>query len=100
MLGHVARFLNNFFIDCPSYSVEGVDNKMFGLGKNRTRLGKFIDKHKISQGELAKGSGKSRNTISDLCDGNENVQANEETQFKIVGALRRMGHNVSVSDFW
>jgi DNA-binding XRE family transcriptional regulator len=71
-----------------------------GLGKSRTKLGKFIDRMKISQGDLAKASGKSRNTISDLCDSSKRVDPNGETQYKIVGALRRMGHDVSISDFW
>ncbi|WP_274362771.1 helix-turn-helix domain-containing protein [Paenibacillus thermotolerans] len=72
----------------------------FGVGKKRTALGRFIDKHGITQGQLAKISGKNRDTISDLCDGNKDVQANESTQMKIVGALRRMGHDVSPEDFW
>lgn len=71
-----------------------------GLGKKRTKLGKFIDNKGISQGALAKATGKNRDTISDLCDGNKNIGANEETQIKIVGALRRLGHNVGPGDFW
>lgn len=71
-----------------------------GLGKRRTPLGTFIDKHKITQGELAKGTGKNRDTISDLCDGSKSVRANTDTQIAIVGFLRRRGHNVNVSNFW
>jgi putative transcriptional regulator len=71
-----------------------------GLGKSRTKLGRFIDKKKVTQGDLATASGKSRNTISDLCDGSKGIDPNGETQYKIVGALRRMGHDVSISDFW
>ncbi|NOU71423.1 transcriptional regulator [Paenibacillus sp. LMG 31458] len=70
-----------------------------GLGKSRTKLGKFIDRKKITQGELAKASGKSRNAISDLCDGDKH-QANTETKYEIVGTLRRMGHDVSISDLF
>ncbi len=73
---------------------------MFGLGKSRTKLGRFIDRNKISQGSLATASKKSRNTISDLCDDSKGIQPNEETQIKIIGALRRMGHDVSPEDFW
>lgn len=71
-----------------------------GIGKSRTKLGKFIDNRGISQGELSKASGKNRDTISDLCDGNKQSQPNEETQIKIVGALRRLGHDVRPGDFW
>jgi hypothetical protein len=73
---------------------------ILGIGKNRTPLGSFIDKYKINQGELAKGTGKNRDTISDLCDGEKSVRANTETQIAIVGYLRRKGHNVCVSNFW
>lgn len=73
---------------------------MFGLGKPRTKLGRFIDQKGISQGELAAACGKSRNTISELCDGSKDIQPNEGTQISIVGALRRMGYGVSPEDFW
>lgn len=71
-----------------------------GLGKNRTRLGEYIDRHKITQSDLATASGKSRHTITDLCDGGKSIQANEDTQIRIVGALRRMGYDVRPEDFW
>jgi predicted transcriptional regulator len=71
-----------------------------GLGRNRTKLGKFIDNRGISQGELAKSADKSRNTIADLCDGDKQISANEDTQIKIISALRRRGYDVRPEDFW
>lgn len=75
---------------------------MFGLGKPRTKLGKFIDgnKDKLDQGKLAKSSGLSRDGVSRLCDGGKGVNPNETTQRKIIGALRRMGFDVGPDDFW
>jgi len=74
---------------------------MFGLGKPRTRLGKFIDADaELSQELVAKKSGVSRDGISDLCDGRKNIRPGEKTQVKIIGALRRMGYNVNPDDFW
>jgi predicted transcriptional regulator len=76
------------------------DGQMFGLGKPRTDLGKYLDRYDISQGELATISGISRDGISRLCDGTKDIEPNEGTCVKIVGALRRMGYDVEMSDFW
>lgn len=73
---------------------------MWGLGKKRSRLGKFIDSKGITQGDLAKRSGLGRNTISRACDGDGDIYATPSTQVKIVGALRRMGYDVRAEDFW
>lgn len=70
--------------------------KLFGLGKQRTALGKFLDRHNISQLELANWTGLGRNTIARLCNDVEH-EAHETTQLKIIGALRRRGYNVSMS---
>jgi putative transcriptional regulator len=72
----------------------------FGLGKQRTRLGRFIDRNGISQLQLTQKSGVSRNEISRLCDGSKDISPNEVTMLKIIGALRREGYDVSMSDFW
>jgi transcriptional regulator with XRE-family HTH domain len=73
---------------------------MFGLNKSRTKLGSFLDRHGITQEELSNLSGLSRDGISRLCDGNKSISPNENTVVKIVGALRRKGHNVTIDDFW
>lgn len=67
------------------------------LGKTRNKLGIIIDRYGVSQGELARVSGVSRNTISKLCN-QEHSGAYEDTYIKIVSALRKMGHNVTISD--
>ncbi|OPH61746.1 hypothetical protein BC351_00450 [Paenibacillus ferrarius] len=73
---------------------------MFGLGKDRSRLGKFLDNNDITQEELKDSSGLSRDGISLLCKGKTNINPTENTMRKIVGALRRMGHDVDMEDFW
>lgn len=72
---------------------------MYGLGKPRTKLGRWIDQNNISQLDLADYTGVSRNTISQLCN-NEEYEPYEETIIKVIRGLRRMGYDVSVSDFW
>ena len=71
---------------------------MFGLGKPRTELGRFIDRANISQGELVESSGVSKNEISRLCS--SDVTPRSLTMIKIIGALRRLGHDVTMEDFW
>ena len=49
---------------------------MFGLGKKRSRFGKYLDQHSITQQEMAKESGVSKSTISRLCDPGEKLKRN------------------------
>lgn len=71
---------------------------MFGLGKNRSKFGKFLDRNSIIQEELSKVSGVNRNTISraaktDGCPSMKNAS-------RIIKALRKSGYNVDFDDFW
>ncbi|WP_160044723.1 XRE family transcriptional regulator [Paenibacillus sp. USDA918EY] len=74
---------------------------MFGLGKKRTPLGRFIDQNRnISQEWLVKETGLNRDSISDLCDGGKNIRPRAKTVQKIISALRKAGYDVNASDFW
>lgn len=73
---------------------------VFGLGKSRSRLGKFIDQRGITQDQLSKMSKTSRNTISALCHGGKSSGPYEATQIKIISALRKAGYDVRPEDFW
>jgi predicted transcriptional regulator len=73
---------------------------MFGLGKRRTKLGKFCDKNGISQMVLSKQSKVSRNAVADLCDGQKDTEPQEATIVKIISALRKLGYSVKANDFW
>jgi predicted transcriptional regulator len=72
---------------------------MFGLGKDRSKLGKWLDKRGITQQWLVKKSGLGRNTISDLAAGNER-EPNAKTMKKILKALREIDPKVKADDFW
>lgn len=72
---------------------------MFGLGKKRSRFGKYLDKNAISQQELSKVSGVNRNTISRIAnDGDKKPSMNNA--IKLIKALKKSGHHVDYDDFW
>lgn len=73
---------------------------MFGLGKSRSALGKYLDKKKLSQLWLSAESKVNRNTISELCDGSKELEPTEKTITRIISALRKHGHDVRADDFW
>jgi predicted transcriptional regulator len=72
---------------------------IYGLGKKRSRLGKFLDRSGITQEWLVRSSGLGRNTIADLANvgGRE---PNARTMQKILNALRTVDPNVKADDFW
>ncbi|MCX7570423.1 helix-turn-helix transcriptional regulator [Tumebacillus sp. DT12] len=74
---------------------------MLGLGKPRSILGKWIDKHGVSQTDLCEESGVNKETISDLCKDSER-KPQKKTAGRIVAALNRLvpGTNVCARDFW
>lgn len=72
---------------------------MFGLGKKRSKLGKWLDKRGISQTWLAKRSGVNRNTINELAAGSDRAPTSR-TMSKILKALREQDPNVKADDFW
>ena len=72
--------------------------KWFGVGKDRSKLGRYIDQHGISQKVLEK-SGVSRATVSRLCS-NDNHQPSLSTAKKIINFLKRFDKNVDYNDFF
>lgn len=72
---------------------------MFGLGKQRSKFGKFLDENRIMQEEIAKDSGVNRNTISRLTKSNDN-RPSMKNGSKIIKMLRREGYKVDYEDFW
>jgi putative transcriptional regulator len=72
--------------------------KWFGIGKDRSKLGRYIDQHGISQKELEK-SGVSRATISRLCSDEEH-QPTISTARKIINFLKKLDSNVKYDDFF
>ncbi|RHW31496.1 XRE family transcriptional regulator [Neobacillus notoginsengisoli] len=72
---------------------------MFGLGKKRTKLGKWLDRRGITQSWLAKKSGVNRNTINALAADKDRAP-NSRTMAKILKALREVDPGVKSDDFW
>lgn len=74
---------------------------MNGLGKPRSKFGKFIDKEGIKQEWLVKETKLSRNAITRLCDGSrDDSKLYIETKQKVISALRKQGYDVRMTDFW
>ncbi|MDA1770996.1 helix-turn-helix transcriptional regulator [Bacillus cereus] len=73
---------------------------MFGLGKPRSRFGKFLDKNGISQQDVVRKSGVNRGTISRICQGNA-FQPSLKNGNKIIKALKQLTNkDVHYDDFW
>ncbi|MCR8860352.1 helix-turn-helix transcriptional regulator [Bacillus pseudomycoides] len=68
--------------------------------KPRSALGRFLDKHKITQEELSSKSGVTRSTVSRLCS-LDSVSPTTKNSNRIVKALRRLtGKRIDSTDFW
>ncbi|WJE23252.1 helix-turn-helix domain-containing protein [Bacillus cereus] len=72
---------------------------MWGLGKKRTKLGKFLDKHEIEQEWLIRKSGLGRNTVGDLAN-NPDRSPTRKTMQKILKVLREFDPRIKADDFW
>ncbi|QOY37709.1 helix-turn-helix domain-containing protein [Anaerobacillus isosaccharinicus] len=72
---------------------------MFGLGKKRSKFGKFLDKHSITQIEIAEESGVNRNSISRLAKSDEHYPSMKSAK-KIIKTLQKEGFDVDYKDFW
>lgn len=70
----------------------------FGLGKDRTRFGRWIDREEITQIELEELSGLSRRTISRLCN-DKDYRPKFATVSRIKKALSKLGKSVDDSYF-
>ncbi|CAH0323782.1 helix-turn-helix domain-containing protein [Priestia megaterium] len=73
---------------------------MFGLGKQRSKLGKWLDQRGISQQWLASTSKVSRSTVSELCKRNVEHAPTQRTMTKILKALRKIDPNLKAHDFF
>ncbi|MED4586685.1 helix-turn-helix transcriptional regulator [Brevibacillus choshinensis] len=72
---------------------------MFGLGKKRSRLGRWLDERGIRQSWLAKESEISQETITGLCRDDTKLPSGS-TMKKVLQALRKVDPNVKQDDFW
>lgn len=67
--------------------------------KERSRLGKWLDRKGLSQEWLSKETGISNNSISDLCSGKV-TNPRSSTRVTIIKALSQIDPNVSAQEFW
>lgn len=72
---------------------------MKGKRKNRTRLGKWLDRNGIEQQELEEAANISRNTISRLCNNSQHTPSFKVVQ-KIMKAIKRVDSKAKITDFW
>ncbi|GGF88637.1 hypothetical protein GCM10010916_02450 [Paenibacillus abyssi] len=74
---------------------------MFGLGKKRSKFGRFIDSRGISQEELRKVTGLNKDTLTKVCS-DDDVNLRDITKDTLVRALRKLTGKTDLekSDFW
>ena len=72
---------------------------MFGLGKKRSKFGKWLDKQGLTQREVEKAARINKNTMSLLCN-DRDYSPKYSTWAKVEKALRKEGYNVDYDDFW
>lgn len=72
---------------------------MFGLGKRRSKLGRFLDKRGISQQWLSQTAKVNRTTLGKLCN-EDGVEVTTRTIKKIITALKKVDPNVKANDFF
>lgn len=65
----------------------------FGLGKDRTKFGRYLDREGIKQIELEELSGLGRATVSRLCN-DKDYRPKFETVTKIKKALKKLDREV------
>jgi hypothetical protein len=74
--------------------------KMFGLGKRRTPLGRFLDQQRIMQKEVEKEAGVSNPIVTKACS-DPNYIPSPTVQKKLLGFVRKRGwKNAKAHDLW
>lgn len=72
---------------------------MWGTGKKRTKLGKFIDRKGYSQEDLISASKVNRTTVSKICN-DPSYTPSMSTVKKIMKAIRQLDSNAKTDDFF
>lgn len=72
---------------------------MFGIGKPRTKIGKFIDKYGITQEWLVRKTGLGRNTIGRIT-GDKTYLPTLKTVKKVMKAIREVDPKAKADDFF
>lgn len=72
---------------------------MWGIGKKRSKLGKFIDKNGYTQEQLREAADIGRSTASRVCN-DPNYTPNSLTIKKIMKAIRTIDPKAKTDDFF
>ncbi len=72
---------------------------MFGLGKTRTKFGKWLDKRGITQEWIVRKTKISSNTISKIAS-DKNYSPSLKTIKKIMKVVREVDPNAKAEDFF
>ncbi|MBY0094956.1 helix-turn-helix transcriptional regulator [Priestia aryabhattai] len=72
---------------------------MWGTGKKRTKLGKFIDRKGYSQEDLISASKVNRTTVSKICN-DPNYSPSMSTVKKVMKAIKQLEPNAKADDFF
>lgn len=72
---------------------------LWGIGKKRSKVGRFIDSHGYTQQDLEVAARVSRNTVSKVCN-DPNYIPSPTVMKKILTAIRKIKPNAKAHDFW
>jgi predicted transcriptional regulator len=72
--------------------------KQMGLGKQRSKFGRWLDKRGIKQEYIVEQTKIGRNTISDICSGKRDP--NSSTIKKIMAAVKKIDNKAKVDDLF
>lgn len=86
----------NFRIVVHAWNYEVMN---MGIGKPRTKLGKWLDARGIKQSWLEVRTGCNKNTITSVCN-NAEYMPNLKTMQSIIKALREVDPSVRAEQFW
>jgi transcriptional regulator with XRE-family HTH domain len=70
---------------------------MFGLGKKRTKFGRWLDREGLTQLEIEKRAQLGRATISKLCN-DKNYRPKLSTVAKVKKAIQQLGRSLPPDD--
>ncbi|MFP7226033.1 helix-turn-helix transcriptional regulator [Priestia filamentosa] len=72
---------------------------MWGIGKSKSKLGRWMDKKGLAQKDLAKEAKVSKNTVTKACTDKEYIPR-QDVMKKLLEAIRKVDPNAKMSDFW
>jgi predicted transcriptional regulator len=72
---------------------------MWGIGKPRSKLGKWLDRKGLEQKELSKASKVDKNTITKACNDKDYIPR-QDVMKKLLKAIREIDPGANMSDFW